>query len=262
MIWQFQDVNLVVGGYKPRGITEFEYTINTSSQPIYIAGVGFVKQERAGNPEGTVSYGQYTFFNDPFMAMATGSSPINGSFTYGNRTVVFNSGYIDSYQISAQYGSFPESSISMKYYGTFGSGTAIPVSLAYPEPKIVKPHQIHVNCRGSSTNKVLAMRYGITIPRAPVFQMETNNMTDVYIGGEVRIDTSFTLLVNDYITSGMYNILQSPSGENISITMVDDDENQIAVYSAPNAYLNSERASIGIGKEKVVELSYSSYINV
>lgn len=259
----FLDTELFLNNYQGiRLISDLNYSTSMPIQSIPVAGMGIAQSERIGVNSSSLSYSQYSFFNDPFLTMARAEAAQNmtASFRYGSNYMQLTRGRISSYKLNVEYGSFPTSDISIDFYGeNFGEKHAPDGGfINYPAPKIITPYTIQLSLSGLGDNYINSFEYSISNEYTPLYGTNTFVSSDSYIYRNIRKeDISINLNVIEYIGKIMLDYVNI--NPNISFDMIYKDKHGDTVFAINliNMKFVSENWSVSPLGQLTLQLNFS-----
>jgi hypothetical protein len=223
------------------GIISVDGSYSINYAPIKTIGVGYNKQVIAEVPTANFSINKYLLYNEPFL-LFTGESqnrtaiPFKGSLNYKNKKFGFQSGYLNSFNLSCSVGETPKTTSDIIVYGDIGpsydaSGNFKPPYISVPQTK-----DITLICSGSSTNRITNFDYSIDCKKQAIYTLNQSGYsysgptgptspvlnyipTEVLLNLPIEINASFTLEVDDYTSKSVYNILNNDGDTNFSINI-------------------------------------------
>lgn len=233
------------------------YSINYA--PINTIGLGYNKQVIAEVPNAEFNINKYLLYNEPLLDYtgqnnALKAIPLKGSINYNNRSIGFESGYLNSFNLSCSIGEIPQTSANIQVFGDIGSGYSAFGDEQTKYMTVPQVKNITLTCSGSASNRITSFDYSINCPKKPIYVLGTSNN---YIPYEVlsdlpiEVNASFNLEIDDYSARKVYEQLSNDLNSSFSILvkgMVFKDE-KLSVSSSQ--YLN-----IGIGDLIVFDKTY------
>ena len=104
------------------GVTSIDAGYDTQTEPLYIAGMGYVDNFISGPTEGSVQISRYMLGPD-FIKDIGDEEPLSGGVIYDNgQCVGFQRGRLLEYTVSCNVGQVPTIKNSFKVYGNLGGG--------------------------------------------------------------------------------------------------------------------------------------------
>jgi len=152
------------------GISDCNMSYNTQTEPLYIAGLGYVDNFISGPTEGQVELSRYMLGED-FIKSIDDEDRVQGGIIFDSgRSVGFTRGRLLNYRVSCNVGQIPEISNSFKVYGNLGGGVS-PFSLwssssPYAADDLVS--RKHTATDGFAEDKVYKAKNIIPAPSAGV----------------------------------------------------------------------------------------------
>lgn len=205
----YREVELILGNstsrYLVNTIESIDWDIQLPNSPESVAGYGYLFNNRQGERKGNLKYTQFAFYDDPMITIAE-----NGDSLYGlvrnrgtSNGIEFFDGFITSYDLSIQQGSYPKSSISVEIYGDMGyaSPSTVNSNATYPTPTIVNPQSI-ILTKGGTRLRASSFDLSIKIPIkkssgldfSPSTALNSNNRV-FYKNGPIEKTISFSLVL-------------------------------------------------------------------
>ena len=150
------------------GISNCDMSYNTQTQPLYIAGLGYVDNFISGPTEGQVELSRYMLGED-FVKEIGDEDRIQGGIIFDSgRSVGFTRGRLLNYRVSCNVGEIPTIDNTFKVYGNLGGGVS-PFSLwssksAYAKDDLVSRKNTATD--GFAEDKVYKAESAISAPAA------------------------------------------------------------------------------------------------
>ena len=280
-----------VNGTGISGIYSIDGSYGVQEQDVNFIGFGYVTGLCAAPMEGTFNIKRKLISEDPFLSL-TGDGPghaFSGTIFYEmpnlggtlenqkSGSFGFHSGYLNSYSISCSVGDIPNVSASVSVFGDLGTGIDARTHAPVNNPQIKIPNQgsISLSCNRSSTNNIVSFDHEISIPRHSIYTLATAATSagaepnewpqrvpsQVDIVYPMETTTNFTILVDDYETKNLYDSLTGVHTDDVSITINDENSNNILSFDLSNARLISENVISSVDQPLQVNLTYKKYIN-
>jgi hypothetical protein len=162
-------------------------------------------------------------------------------------------------------------------FGDLGTGVDARTHAPVNNPQIRIPNQgsINLSCNKSSTNNIVSFDHNMSIPRHSIYTLATAALpagaepnewpqrvpSQVDVIYPMEATTNFTILVDDYETKNLYDSLTGVHTDDISITINDENSNNILSFDLSNARLISENVVSAAGQPLQVNLTYKKHIN-
>lgn len=199
------------------------YSLNYA--PINTIGVGYNKQVITEIPVGELSLSKYLLYEEPFLSytgenLSKQAISMSGSLNYGSKSIGFETGYLNSFELSCSVGEVPQTDVSISIYGDFGSGISASGSKSSPYITVPQVKDISLTCSGSTTNRINNFSYKVNCPKSPIYSLSDNNSyvpVEVLCKLPIEITADFTLEVDDYETKKMYEMITLNDSFNFSI---------------------------------------------
>jgi hypothetical protein len=207
------------------GILNVNGSYSLSYAPINTIGVGYNKQVITEIPVGELSLSKYLLYEEPFLKytgenLSKQAIPINGSLNYGSKSIGFQAGYLNSFELSCSVGEVPQTDVSISIYGDFGNGISASGPNSSPYITVPQVKDISLTCSGSTTNRINNFSYKISCPKSPIYSLSDNNSyipVEVLSKMPIEVTADFTLEVDDYETKRMYEMITLNDSFNFSI---------------------------------------------
>jgi len=224
------------------------YSINYA--PINTIGLGYNKQVIAEVPTAEFNINKYLLYNEPLLNY-TGERndleaiPLAASINYNNKSIGFQSGYLNSFNLSCSVGEIPQTSASIQVFGDIGSGYSAFGNRQTKFMTVPQVKDITLTCSGSSSNRITSFDYSINCPKKPIYILGTSNNYvpyEVLCDLPIEINASFNIEIDDYSARKAYEQLNNDTDSSFSILIkgvVFEDE-KLSVGS-------SQFLNIGIG---------------
>lgn len=199
------------------------YSINYA--PINTVGLGYNKQVIADVPTAEFNINKYLLYNEPLLNYTGQKNDLKapsfaGSINYNNRSIGFQSGYLNSFGLSCAVGEVPQTSANIQVFGDIGSGYSASGTRQTRYMTVPQVKDISISCSGSTTNRVTSFDYSINCPKKPIYILQSANN---YIPYEVlsdlpiEIGISFNLEVDDYAARKVYEQLNNDTDSSFSL---------------------------------------------
>tara|TARA_R110002020_G_scaffold59358_3_gene161871 strand:+ start:164 stop:1057 length:894 start_codon:yes stop_codon:yes gene_type:complete len=283
--------SIYVNGTGISGISSIEGSYGVREQNINVIGFGYVTGLVNTPLEGRFNIQRKLISEDPFLNLTGDGTdyafsgtifyemPNAGGTLYNQKSgsFGFHSGYLNSYKISCSIGEIPTVSTSISVFGDLGTGVDARTHAPVDNPQIKIPNQgsISLSCNGSSSNNIVSFEHEISVPRNSVYSLgtsaipagaETNEWpqrvpSQVDVIYPIETTTNFTMLVDDYETKNLYDSLTGVHTDGVSITINDEESNNILTFDLSNARLISENIITTTDQPLQANLTYKKYIN-
>lgn len=199
------------------------YTINYA--PINTVGIGYNKQVIADVPTAEFNINKYLLYNEPLLNYTGQRTDLKaqsfpGSINYNNKSIGFESGYLNSFGLSCSVGEIPQTSANIQVFGDIGSGYSAYGARQTKYMTVPQVKDISISCSGSSSNRITSFDYSINCPKKPIYILQNSNN---YIPYEVlsefpiEIGVSFNLEVDDYAARKVYEQLNNDTDSSFSL---------------------------------------------
>ena len=199
------------------------YTINYA--PINTVGIGYNKQVIADVPTAEFNINKYLLYNEPLLNYTGQRTDLKaqsfpGSINYNNKSIGFESGYLNSFGLSCSVGEIPQTSANIQVFGDIGSGYSAYGARQTKYMTVPQVKDITISCSGSSSNRITSFDYSINCPKKPIYILQNSNN---YIPYEVlsefpiEIGVSFNLEVDDYAARKVYEQLNNDTDSSFSL---------------------------------------------
>lgn len=199
------------------------YSINYA--PINTIGHGYNKQVIADVPTAEFNVNKYLLYNEPLLNYTGQKNDLKapsfaGSINYNNRSIGFESGYLNSFGLSCSVGEIPQTSANIQVFGDIGSGYSASGTRQTKYMTVPQVKDITITCSGSSSNRITSFDYSINCPKKPIYILQN---TKNYIPYEVlsdlpiEITVSFNLEIDDYEARKLYEQLNNDSDSSFSL---------------------------------------------
>lgn len=199
------------------------YTINYA--PINTVGIGYNKQVIADVPTAEFNINKYLLYNEPLLNYTGQRTDLKaqsfpGSINYNNKSIGFESGYLNSFGLSCSIGEIPQTSANIQVFGDIGSGYSAYGARQTKYMTVPQVKDITISCSGSSSNRITSFDYSINCPKKPIYILQNSNN---YIPYEVlsefpiEIGVSFNLEVDDYAARKVYEQLNNDTDSSFSL---------------------------------------------
>lgn len=264
-----------INGVAISGVSSVEGSYSLDYKPINVIGKGFTKQVIASVPTANLSISRYLINNDPvFNLTGDGANylaeSVSGGLNYKNKYFSFESGYLNSFNISCSVGEVPQISSTFDIYGDIGplgnpsGANNYATGVFVPQVK-----NITITCRNSSTNRVKDFNITFNCPNLPIYGLSANNAEfpiEVQNMLPLEVTSAFTLDVDDYETKKVFDDLTTAGTTSfvIKISGQNYDNNDgllIMNFTGSNAKIVNEQISSSADDVLSVKLTYKTYLN-
>jgi hypothetical protein len=244
------------------------YSINYA--PINTIGYGYNKQVIADVPTAEFNINKYLLYNEPLLNYTGQKNNLKapsfaGSINYNNKSIGFESGYLNSFGLSCSVGDIPQTSANIQVFGDIGSGYSAYGTKQTKYMTVPQVKDITITCSGSSSNRITSFDYSINCPKKPIYILQsTNNYIpyEVLSNLPIEINVNFNLEVDDYSTRKLYEQLNNDIDSSFSLIikgMVFEDQNLLV---AANQDLNVGLGDLVVARRSVgVTLFNQSFNN-
>ena len=266
----YSDQNVYIGTWGdttlPRllGVQGFDGDWSLPVSNISAAGYGPVADPIEGELEGTVNVTRYvTRSSDPITGLLT--APVSGFLAYGSdgdfsKSFGFARGYVDSLSCSCAVGDVATSDFSMTIYGGFGK-TSTTTSSPSEGVEVARAGDINLNVNGYVTNAVQSYDFALAIQRTPLNTLGNNfKPEDFIVNYPIEVSADFDIIVNDYETSELYDLICSPVLQDLTFELNTCSGTNIRKFSMSQAKLISYNTSSAIGDNMTTSISYVKYL--
>ncbi|NDB28184.1 hypothetical protein EB169_00265 [archaeon] len=218
------------------GIISVDGSYSINYTPINTIGIGYNKQVIADVPTVEFNINKYLLYNEPLLNYTGQKNDLKapsfaGSINYNNRSIGFQSGYLNSFGLSCAVGEVPKTSANIQVFGDVGSGYSASGNRETKYMTVPQVKDIVLSCSGSSSNRVTSFDYSINCPKKPIYILQSaNNYVPYEVLSDlpIEITISFNLEVDDYDTKRLYQQLNNDIDSSFSLLIkgvVFQDEN-------------------------------------
>jgi len=185
----------------------------------------------------------------------------DGGIEYNQKTINFQSGYIDNYECSFNVDQLPESSVSISAFGEVGPNVQIKKEGTYQGDFFIPSSSgISIDFDGRETNRVTSFSFSMVVKNTPVYKIGSIMPCEVIPETPIRQNLNISVAVDDYETIAIYNHIKTGiHWENIKVVLRDKcDQNRKIEYHFQDAHLLSENFSTNADNDANVQLRYST----
>ena len=280
-----------VNGTGISGIYSIDGSYGVKEKDVNFIGFGYVTGLLDAPLEGSFEIKRKLISEDPFLNLTGDGTDhafsgtifyempnVNGTLeNQKSGSFGFHSGYLNSYRISCSVGEVPDVSASISVFGDLGTGIDARTHAPVDNPQIRIPNQgsISLSCNKSSSNNIVSFSHEISVARNSIYTIGTSaipvadeanewrNRTpaQVDIIYPIQTTTNFTMLIDDYETKNLYDSLTGIHTDDVSITINDENSNNILSFDLSNARLISENVTSSADQPLQVSLTYKKHIN-
>jgi|TARA_R110000824_G_scaffold14858_5_gene62879 hypothetical protein len=270
---------LYIGNTKLRGVERVDLSYKIPERPINILGHGHVGHGYYGGDintkpyslsaisgpiEGAVNINGFLIAED-FLLHYTGDTYTTGCLSWSSDPVNyigFENIYMTQHSVSCSINKLPKYSSTFQVYGDMGSGLNFRGLDSYPEvASIVNQGGIHLNFKGSGTNRVTDFDYDVKVRRSPIYEIGSGRPVQVDINWPIEVVAQITLETDDYEMRRIDKAFIEPNVDFFEITLKDCDNNYIQRYPMSGARLLDYNVSAGGDDLQRTRLTYISFIN-
>jgi len=135
---------LVIQNQLVSGVSSVDSGYHTQTEPLYIAGMGYVDNFISGPTEGQLQVTRYMLGPD-FIKDIGDEEPVSGGIMLANgQSVGFTRGRLLNYTVSCNVGEIPQIQNTFKVYGNLGGGIS-PIKRWSPTQNYVKDDMVSVS---------------------------------------------------------------------------------------------------------------------
>lgn len=223
-ILNYQNV-FYLDGQAISGVISVDGSYSIKYGPINTIGYGYNKQVVAEVPSAEFNINKYLLYNEPLLNYTGQKNNLEapsfaGSINYNNKSVGFESGYLNSFGLSCSVGEIPQTSANIQVFGDMGSGYSAYGTRQTRYMTVPQVKDITITCSGSSSNRITSFDYSINCPKKPVYILQnTNNYIPFEVLSElpIEINVSFNLEVDDYAAKKLYEQLNNDTDSSFSL---------------------------------------------
>ena len=218
------------------GVISVDGSYNINYAPINTIGYGYNKQVIADVPTAEFNINKYLLYNEPLLNYTGQKNNLKapsfaGSINYNNKSIGFESGYLNSFSLSCSVGDVPQTSANIQVFGDIGSGYSAYGTKQTRYMTVPQVKDITITCSGSSSNRITNFDYSINCPKKPIYILQSSNNYipyEVLSNLPIEINVNFNLEVDDYSARKLYEQLNNDIDSSFSLVikgMVFEDQN-------------------------------------
>lgn len=260
------------------GVQGFDADWSLPITEVNANGYGFIEDVVEGTLEGSVSINkiitsQQNIFGPLFNSTLTGSL-CYGSAGNFDRTFSFLNGYINSYSTSCAVNDLGTEEVNISCYGgLMGSGATGVTQDDENTVYIAKAGDIDLSIaavgdpsdRLDLQDAVQSYTVDVNIDRLIVEPGLGSNfrqpMSDILVQYPIKVETSVELLVSNYQSPKMLDLICDPDKKNISIILKNCEQDiTIRQFEITGSRLISHSSSSSVGNNMTVNLNFVRYV--
>ena len=190
-----------------------------------------------------------------------GEDGFSGLFKYGEKSLAFQSGFMDTYRASFSVDDIPTEQFGISVFGEMGGDFSVG-GLQSKEEEVFIPSSsgIRVECKGRTTNRVTNFEYSASVARQPYYGIGSEFPKQVNSILPNNISLSLTLSVDDYEAENVYTSIRDGidlTGISIIVTNKCNPAKNIE-YKIEDAHLVSETLAGHASNNVSVSLQYQA----
>ena len=248
-----------VSGQELSGIESIDIGYNNSAnitKPLgYSQGVTTV----AGPTEQAVSLSRYLIYVDPILNY-TGDINMSGSIHYDGASYGFESGYLNSYSVNCAVGSIPRVNADFVVYDEMRSGYNASGAVSPPAIRVPTQGSIAITADNVTNNRVVGFDYSVSCKRKPYYTIGSETIADIKLLPPLEYTAAVQLDVdNAFMESGFAFLGTGKGAKTVSVNIDDNDANDVASFTVPNASLISEQLNASSDGTLKLTLNYRGH---
>lgn len=263
-----------IGGTEVFGVQSLSCSYNAGYQPLEFLGMSQTVDYPNNAQVASISCNSLMLGADSFINY-TGDSSFSGYIvadktTPGGQNFSFTSAYLTSYQVRCSVGQIPEIATEILAVGDAGrlagdqyntDFAAISASTAVLTPQIASYSTIEVSMPEFSTNRLQSFQVSIQSPRNPIYKLGSRTPYLVDLIYPLRVDASFTMDVNDFLSYRLNSFPCSPVSKDIIFAFNEYGSGaNVMTYSFSNMRFQGMKYSTEINGSVSVSVEYSTFI--
>ena len=115
---------LIVENQLVSGVSSVDIGYQTQTEPLYVAGIGYIDKYIRGTREGKMKVSTYMLGEDFIKQIGDEDSVSGGVILENGQSVGFTRGRLLNYTVSCNVGEIPEIRNTFKVYGNLGGGVS------------------------------------------------------------------------------------------------------------------------------------------
>ena len=260
-----EEQNVYIRGERLKGVQSC--AVSWSSPETYVNAIGY-----QGGTVG-ISVDDYMSVNfdveqiitsshDPIINLFE-STEVSGEIEYGENNFAFNQGQITSYGCSCEVGSLPIINSSFLAYKNSGGGALANSRRPEDDENIIiaLPGTLSLDVFGRATNSIQSIAITAEIGRQPVPIIGENIPTNFIIDFPLQVDCQFTLIVQDYESSNLYDFICTPREQDLLFKFLNCHNNEIIrQFFMPKARMVDYSQDAGLNDTLIASFTYKSLI--
>ena len=261
-IYPDQDVYIGVSGDSSLGrllgVQGFDGDWTLPLNNMLAGGYGPIGESVDGAIEGSVSVSRLiTRTSDPITGLLAHS--ISGFLSYGSnkdKSFGFSQAYVNSFSSTCAVGDVATADFGLTVYGGI-SNQGAPKSDTVKDVAVARAGNISLNVAGYQTNAIQSYSFSFDIERTPLQTLGNNyRPTEFVLSYPIEVNVEFDLVVNDYETSGIYDLICFPHKEDLTIALNDCNGSGIRTFFIEQARFAGYNTTSSVGDNMTVSISY------
>jgi len=255
------DQSFLFCGQKLSGISDLTFSSDFSLQNFQTLGRNRFGFQKNGPSVGKVDFSRSLIYADPVLSY-TGEMACSGVFSYGTVNYGFESGYLESYSVSASVGQVPSVSASVSVFGEMKSGAANQLETSHPSVFVPSPRSILISNEYVSSNLVSSFQWGIECPRRARYSVGNSLFPSFVESLGPTVNASITYNVKGFSAIDLNNFARNVSSPNFSVTIKNRDLSQtLMTLPVYNAQVLSQELQGTVDSPLSLTLTYGGYID-
>ena len=202
--------------------------------------------------------------HDPLVNLFD-STDLSGEIHYGSGSdnFAFNGGFIGAYSCSCAVGEIPSLNFSITAYGESGGSVASLGRSAEVDDTIIIAHpgSISLDVDGHASNAIQSFEVSINIDRSPVNVIGQLTPAHFITTFPIEVDCQFTLNVQDYESSSLFDFVCNPKKQNLNFQFMDcANQQEVRKFFIPSAKLVDYSQTALVNSDLQATFTYKSLV--
>lgn len=260
-----EEQSFYIDGVQISGISSINMSYSIPSEKeVFLGYNGPIRSMQNGAGVGTVSFSRLMISDDePITRLFLSKSGFNGGLKYGDKSLNFESGYVNNYDCSFTVDQIPETNLSASIFGRMGNEAESKLKIKdNPQKQLFIPPNsgIFLYCDGVSTNRVTSFSFSIQFDNQPYYKIGDIYPCEVITQLPISQNFTTTIEVDDYESKNVYDYIKTGIHiKEIKIVLSGKCGQEKRVeYIFENAELKSESLSTDAENNTSVTLNYVS----
>jgi hypothetical protein len=201
------------------GIQDFSANYSAPIDLIKSLGMESVTYHNNANISANLTINKLLIDNDPFINLIDYDKTFSGYIDYKDKYFAFNSGIVNSYNLSCSIGEIPKLSVEVITLGEFGSGVlkAAPASLETPPIDITDYSNIEITLDDFQFNRLQNFSLNISADKNVIYSIGNAYPIEVKIIPPIIVELEFTIKADEYEIKNIRDLVCKYKVDNFEI---------------------------------------------